>query len=38
MVIVGAGEEYWVPATPKHLKGVDLEARTIMVDWPAHAP
>ncbi len=37
MVIVGAGEEYWVPAKPQHLKKVDLEARTIVVDWPAHA-
>ena len=37
MVITGAAEEYWVPARPQHLKKVDLEARTIEVDWPAHA-
>ncbi len=36
MVITGAAEEYWVPARPQHLKKVDLEARTIEVDWPAH--
>ncbi len=34
MVIAGAAGEYWVPAQPKHLKKVDLEARTIVVDWP----
>jgi 16S rRNA processing protein RimM len=37
MVIVGEGHEYWVPARPQHLKKVDLEARTIVVDWPAEA-
>ena len=37
MVITGAAEEYWVPARPQHLKKVDLEARTIEVDWPAQA-
>ena len=37
MVITGAAEDYWVPARPQHLKKVDLEARTIEVDWPAHA-
>ena len=28
------GHEYWVLASPKHLKKVDLAARTIVVDWP----
>jgi 16S rRNA processing protein RimM len=31
---VGGGE-HWVPAVPKHLRRVDLTARTIVVDWPA---
>lgn len=30
-----AGAEHWVPAAPKHLRKVDLAARTILVDWPA---
>jgi 16S rRNA processing protein RimM len=29
------GCEHWVPAVPKHLRRVDLTARTILVDWPA---
>ena len=29
------GREHWVPAVPKHLRRVDLEARVIVVDWPA---
>ena len=29
-----AGEDYWVPARPQHLKKVDVEGRTIVVDWP----
>jgi 16S rRNA processing protein RimM len=29
------GAEHWVPAAPKHLRKVDLAARTILVDWPA---
>jgi 16S rRNA processing protein RimM len=37
MVISGAGPEYWVPARPQHLKKVDVAARTIVVDWPAHS-
>lgn len=28
------GREYWVLATPKHLRSVDLAARAIVVDWP----
>ena len=35
MVISREGEELWVPAHPRHLKKVDLEARAILVDWPA---
>jgi len=29
------GRQHWVPAAPKHLRTVDLTARTILVDWPA---
>jgi 16S rRNA processing protein RimM len=36
MVITGAGPEYWVPARPQHLKKVDVQGRTIVVDWPAY--
>lgn len=34
MVIRGA-TEHWVPATPRHLRRVDLDAGRIVVDWPA---
>ena len=30
-----AGREHWVLASPRHLRSVDLETRTIVVDWPA---
>jgi 16S rRNA processing protein RimM len=29
---IGA-REYWVPAVPRHLRRVDLEARRVVVDW-----
>ena len=29
------GGEHWVLAVPRHLRNVDLPARTILVDWPA---
>jgi 16S rRNA processing protein RimM len=29
------GREHWVLALPKHLRRVDVAARTIEVDWPA---
>ncbi|HUX73730.1 MAG TPA: ribosome maturation factor RimM [Steroidobacteraceae bacterium] len=32
MVVRGA-KEYWVPAVPKHLRRVDLQARRLLVDW-----
>jgi 16S rRNA processing protein RimM len=36
MVVRGkAGQEHWVPATKEHLSKVDLEAGTVVVDWPA---
>jgi ribosomal 30S subunit maturation factor RimM len=29
------GREHWVLAQPKHLREVDVAARSIVVDWPA---
>jgi 16S rRNA processing protein RimM len=34
MVVQGA-RQHWVPATPAHLRKVDLAAGLILVDWPA---
>lgn len=28
------GREHWVLAIPRHLRKVDLAARTVLVDWP----
>jgi 16S rRNA processing protein RimM len=36
MVVVGT-DEYWIPATPQHLRTVDLDSRSLSVDWPADA-
>ena len=33
MVIKGA-REHWVPVTPQHLRSVDKDARSLVVDWP----
>ncbi|HEY4212356.1 MAG TPA: ribosome maturation factor RimM [Steroidobacteraceae bacterium] len=30
-----AGKEHWVPAVPEYLRKVDLDAGSILVDWPA---
>ncbi|MEP7247477.1 MAG: ribosome maturation factor RimM [Gammaproteobacteria bacterium] len=36
MVVRNAtGQEHWVPATKEHLVKVELEAGTVVVDWPA---
>jgi 16S rRNA processing protein RimM len=35
MMVVQGEREYWVLATPKHLRKVDLPAGLILVDWPA---
>jgi 16S rRNA processing protein RimM len=36
MVVKEAGgREHWVPASPPHLRRVDLAAGEILVDWPA---
>jgi 16S rRNA processing protein RimM len=36
MVVRGAAE-YWIPALPRHLRRVDLQARQVVVDWDAAA-
>jgi 16S rRNA processing protein RimM len=33
MVIKGA-REHWVPVTEQHLRSIDKDARTVLVDWP----
>lgn len=36
MVMVVRGErEHWLPVTPQHLRTVDRDTGTIVVDWPA---
>jgi len=35
MVTRDGGREHWVLAEPTYLKRVDLEGRSIVVDWPA---
>jgi 16S rRNA processing protein RimM len=37
MMVVNGTAEYWIPAIPQYLRSVDLEARSISVDWPADA-
>jgi 16S rRNA processing protein RimM len=36
MVVVGT-DEFWIPAVPQYLRKVDLEGRSLHVDWPADA-
>ena len=36
MVVVGT-DEYWIPAVPQYLRKVDLEGRSLSVDWSADA-
>jgi len=36
MVVQGA-QEFWIPAVPRHLRRVDLQARRVVVDWAAAA-
>ena len=37
LMVVRGEKEYWVPALPKHLRRVDLEARRVVVDWDDEA-
>jgi 16S rRNA processing protein RimM len=33
LMVVRGEREYWVPAMPKHLRRVDLQARRVVVNW-----
>jgi len=33
LMVVRGEQEYWVPAIPRHLRRVDLQARQVVVDW-----
>jgi 16S rRNA processing protein RimM len=35
LMVVRGTQEYWIPAVPKHLRRVDLQARRVVVDWNA---
>jgi len=37
LMVVRGDREYWVPAVPRHLRRVDLQARRVVVDWDAAA-
>jgi len=33
LMVVRGAKEYWIPAVPKHVRRVDLDARRVVVDW-----
>src|SRR5580704_19596463 len=33
LMVVRGTREFWVPAVPRHLRRVDLQARQVVVDW-----
>ncbi len=35
VMVVQGGAQRWIPAVPRHLRQVDLDAGWIVVDWPA---
>jgi 16S rRNA processing protein RimM len=35
LMVLRGEREYWVPAVPRHLRRVELEARRVVVDWDA---
>ena len=35
VMVVRGEREHWLPVTPQHLRKVDRDAGTIVVDWPA---
>jgi len=35
LMVVRGQTEHWVPAVPKYLRRVDLQARRVVVDWDA---
>lgn len=36
LMVVRGTEEFWIPAVPRHLRRVDLQARRVIVDWNAN--
>jgi 16S rRNA processing protein RimM len=37
LMVVRGAQEIWIPAVPRHLSRVDLQARRVVVDWAADA-
>jgi 16S rRNA processing protein RimM len=35
LMVVRGTQEFWIPAVPRHLRRVDLQARRVIVDWNA---
>lgn len=35
VMVVEGEQEHWIPATPQHLRRVDLTGGCVTVDWPA---
>ena len=33
LMVVRGAQEFWIPAVPRHLRRVDLQARRVVVDW-----
>jgi len=33
LMVVRGTQEFWIPAVPRHLRRVDLQARRVVVDW-----
>ena len=33
LMVVRGTREFWIPAVPRHLRRVDLQARRVVVDW-----
>jgi 16S rRNA processing protein RimM len=34
VMVIRGEREHWVPVTPQHLRSVDRDARSLVVDWP----
>jgi 16S rRNA processing protein RimM len=34
VVVIKGAREHWVPVTGQHLRNIDKDARTVLVDWP----
>ncbi len=35
LMVVRGTQEFWIPAVPKHLRRVDMQARRVVVNWNA---